>query len=76
MASSSGLKAPSIVIAMAGSMTVYLLVLFLAGQKIESDSKYPAKDDCIADGKMITQVYKDHHPHSQAWFWCYPERVY
>ena len=51
-------------------MEVFLLVLFIAGQKIEAPGTFETKTGCIAAGKMEMATFKRHHPHSRSWFWC------
>ena len=51
-------------------MEVWVLVLFLAGEKIEPPGNFADKDACIAAGKQEVETYKQYHKHSKAWFWC------
>lgn len=53
-------------------MEVWVLVLFLAGQKIEAPGVYGDKKECIAVGEQSVASFKEAHKHSRAWFWCVP----
>ena len=51
-------------------MEIWLLILFLAGQKVEVPGGFETKEACIAAGEKQTENYKRYHVHSRAWFWC------
>ena len=51
-------------------MEAYLLILFLAGQKVDHPDMLPSKEACIEAGKSEVEDFKEYHPHARAWFWC------
>ena len=55
-------------------MEVWFLVLFLAGEAIEPPGSFDTLKECTAKGLEQRDAFKEYHPHSKAWFWCYPGR--
>jgi hypothetical protein len=53
-------------------MDIFVLVLFLAGQKIEPPGNYMSKEECIKVGESAVASFKKEHKHASAWFWCVP----
>jgi hypothetical protein len=55
-------------------MEVWVVILFLAGEKIRPDYDFETKKDCIEYGKAAVESYKRYFTHSTGWFWCVKER--
>lgn len=51
-------------------MEIFLLVLFIAGQKVEVPGTFKTLTGCVVAGKLEVAEFKRHHKHSKAWFWC------
>jgi len=51
-------------------MEIFLLVLFIAGQKVEAPGTFKTLTGCVAAGKLEVAEFRRYHKHSKAWFWC------
>lgn len=55
-------------------MEVWVIILFLAGEKIQPKYDFDTKKACIEYGEATLKSYKHYFIHSTGWFWCIREK--